>query len=216
MRKVSLVVVLGLLFASPLLAQSSSFTLFATYSAPRGEDSVSDFDGTTLTGEWDEEVGYGLATEFYFSERLSMELSAYRVKNDFNVTVGDLGGPVLNFTLGELEATPISAIFRFHPHARGNFDPYLGVGASYVIFGDFDVDDIEEGDIGTEFQDETAIVANAGAFIWAGPGFGVNVDVKYIPLEPDVEFFDEETGLPGTDSAEYDPLLVSFGLSFRF
>lgn len=211
------VVVLAVLAAMPMAAQSRSVDIygFATWVDPSG-DSVFDADGIDdARVEFDSEQGFGVAVNVFFSNRISAEFAASVVEPEVVFRSDNPIFPVL--TGGQLEMIPITATLQFHFNPEGRIDPYIGVGAAYVLFdqvndfgdvGDIDVDAID-------FDDDVGLVVNAGLTFDITPSFAVYLDGKYVPVSSSATA--TFASGPGTATEiDINPLIVSAGLGFQF
>lgn len=159
-----------------------------------------DFDGT---------IGYGLAANIFFGDHISAEFAASRVDPDTTIrrhAVSSAGG--------NLRMTPLTAVLQWHFAPNGFIDPYIGAGAAYVLFdnsGDNSISGINDIDI----KDDAGFAVNAGLGIRLGSRWGINGDVKYVPLESNATAV-VATG--GTTQGRFNisPIIVSAGLQLRF
>lgn len=211
------VVVLAVLAAMPLAAQSRSVDIygFATWVDPSG-DSVFDADGVDdARVEFDSEQGFGVAVNVFFSNRISAEFAASVVEPDVVFRSDNPAFPFL--TGGQLEMIPITATLQFHFNPEGRVDPYIGAGAAYVLFDRVD----NFGDVGgidvdaIDFDDDVGLVVNAGLTFDITPSFAVYLDGKYVPVSSSATA-SFATG-PGTATEiDINPLILSAGLGFQF
>ena len=117
-------------------------------------------------------------------------------------------------TLGELDPEVASLTREFHALlAAFRIDPYVGVGAAWVLAGDLESVDLDLLEIGeVEVDDEFTYVLNAGLGVHFTNTFGLYLDAKYIPLEPATR----AAGDPEDVEIEINPVIFSAGLKFRF
>lgn len=210
-------VFIALLAASPLAAQSRSVDLygFVNWVDPSG-DSVFDADGLDdARVEFDSAQGFGVAVNVFFSNRVSAEFAASVVEPDVVFRSDNPAFPLL--TGGELEMIPITATLQYHFNPDGRFDPYVGLGAAYVLFDEVgglsDVGGVNVDAI--DFDDDVGLVVNAGLTFDITPTFALYVDGKYVPVSSSAtaRF---ATG-PGTSTdIDINPLIISAGLGIQF
>lgn len=211
------IVVLAVLAAMPLAAQSRSVDIygFATWVDPSG-DSVFDADGIDdARVEFDSEQGFGVAVNVFFSNRISAEFAASAVEPDVVFRSDNPLFPLL--TGGQLEMIPITATLQYHFNPDGRIDPYVGLGAAYVLFDRVsDFDDVGNIDIDAiDFDDDVGLVVNAGLTFDITPTLAVYVDGKYVPVSSSATA-SFATG-PGTSTdIDINPLILSAGLGFQF
>src|SRR5688500_480104 len=100
-------------------------------------------EGDELTIDFDEEVGFGISFNHFWTERFSTEIAAQTFGGDMNLTI-DSATTDLTFTAGELDATSVTAMGQLHFRRAARFAPYVGAGVARV-WGEFDpIDNIDE------------------------------------------------------------------------
>lgn len=195
-------VILSLL-AFPLLgfAQSNELGIFiSTSQFDDGE--IQDADDI-LDVEFDEDMGYGVSFNRFWTDSFSTEFAYQKLGADLTVSFEDIAE-----TAGELNLDILSATAQIH-FARGSIiSPYIGGGAAYISgeAGSIDVDEIEDADLENEFE----WLANAGVNFNIGRSFGVFIDGKYILYEARAEGDDDD------EAVDINPLVIAGGIKFRF
>lgn len=205
---------LFLAVAVPAAAQDRSFDLTGyaawvdsssegTFDADGVDDIDINFDGT---------LGFGIAANVFFADRISAEFAIVRVQNELNFRRRAVGGA----TSSDVEMMPITGVLQFHFAPNGRFDPYVGAGAAYILIDDVDAPD-ELGNIDFEsldFDDDVGLVINAGVGIKITDNFGLTLDAKYVPLESSAT----AVRTTGNQDVRFDlnPVILSAGLSLRF
>lgn len=161
--------------------------------------------------DFDASVGYGLAANVFFGERLSAEFAISRVKPDTTVRRRSVGGNAIG---ADAEVMPVTAVLQWHFAPNGFIDPYIGGGAAYVLF-----DNIENNGLGNldriDVEDDVGFAVNAGLGIKLGGRLGLVVDAKYVPLEANARAV-TVTGPESEGRVDISPIIVSAGLSLRF
>jgi outer membrane protein len=161
--------------------------------------------------DFDASVGYGLAANVFFSDRLSAEFAISRVKPDTTVRRRSVGGNAIG---ADAELMPVTAVLQWHFAPNGFIDPYIGGGAAYVLF-----DDVENNGLGNldrvDVEDDVGFAVNAGIGIKLGGRLGLVVDAKYIPLEANATAV-TITGPESEGRVDISPIIISAGLSLRF
>lgn len=210
MRAVRLTLVL--LLALPLSALAGDFSLIVSgqWLEKTGENEPA--SGLPSSGEFvdfdfDVGGGAGVGLLWQFSKRWALETkaswgtmdaTAYRIRPDAIVALG----------LGELDVVPLTAVLQWRPDLQGDWDPYLGVGGAHIFFGSLPLGEAE-----VEFDDDTALVINAGLDIALSERWFINGDLKYLPLETGIA-----GGSPLGESADvrFEPVIGSAGIRYRF
>lgn len=204
MKKLLAILMLLASTASAQTSKSNDVTVMITSS--QFEDPSITFDEEErISFEFDEDLGYGVAYNRFWTNTFSTDFAAHRLSADLSVT-GD-GEPLLD--LGEIEATAFTAIGQWHFRRATRFSPYVGAGLAYVT-GSFDAIDDEEGEATFDFENETTWVANFGADINLNETFAIVLDGKYVQWEPRAEG-DEEA-----EALDVSPLMLSAGVRVRF
>ena len=213
-RVVPISLFLLLLAAVPMSAQSRGFDLTG-YVAWLDTSSEGTFDDTTsnpVDVNFDGTMGYGLAANIFFGNRISTEFAIVRVNTDVNIrqrAVGNAGDT-------EAEMMPITAVLQFHLAPNGTFDPYIGAGAAYVLIDDVDApDELNNIDFESlDFDDDVGLALNAGLGIRISNNLGITLDAKYVPLESSARA--HRTAGDQDISFDINPVILSAGLSLRF
>lgn len=180
--------------------------VFGSWIDVQGENTFEDEFG--LTTDFDSGDGFGVAVNWFWTDRLSTELSASALRTRAGLALD--GERVVD--LGSMDLTPISLTLQFHLAPRSALDPYLGVGAAWVLADDLESQDLRElGLDRIEIDDELTYVLNAGVGVRLTRSFGLYLDGKYFALEP-------ATRAPGEEEVdlEINPLVVSAGVRLRF
>lgn len=159
--------------------------------------------GDIFDVEFDEDMGYGVLYNRYWTHAFSTEFAYQKLGADLTVSLGDIVEQA-----GDLDLDVLSATGQFH-FARGSvISPYIGGGAAYISgqAGSIDPDELQDVDLENEFE----WLANAGVDFNIGQSFTIFLDGKYILYEARGE------GDPEEEALELNPLVLSGGLKFRF
>ena len=112
---------------------------------------------------------------------------------------------------------PITGVLQWHFAPHGTIDPYIGAGATYVLF-DTLRNSSDVGNLGVskiDFKDDAGFCANAGIGFALGPGFAFTIDGKYVPLKSSATAVFASG--PNTGArVKINPVILSAGLTFRF
>jgi len=186
--------------------------LFAT-AQPRNElgifISTSQFDDGEITGgldttvAFDEDMGYGILYNRFWTNGFSTELAYQRLGADLTLSLGDITADA-----GNLDLDILSATVQLHL-ARGRMlSPYIGGGVAYVSgeTGSIDVDELESADL----ENEVDFLVNAGLNLGIGRSLSIFLDGKYVMYEARAE------GDPEDEAVDINPLIISGGIKFRF
>lgn len=159
------------------------------------------------------DIGYGLAANIFFGDRISAEFAVSRIEPETNVTRRRAvagSGPG-----GNLSIMPVTAVLQFHFAPNGFIDPYVGAGAAYVIY-DFSASQGVHNLNRIDFEDDVGLAVNAGLGIRLGQRFGINLDAKYVPIETNATAVVVDTNEQRSGEFNISPIILSAGLSLRF
>jgi outer membrane protein W len=173
------------------------------------DNDVSGFEGERVTFEFDEDTGYGISFNHYWTDRFSTELAYQTMSAD--ISVGLEGFPDLIDT-GTIDARALTAVAQIHFLRATRFSPYIGAGVARVT-GDIDpTDDPELPNEGAPVDLESKLtwVANAGVNIAVTNNIAIAADAKFISWEA-MENNDRE-GV----TLDVNPLVISAGVKVRF
>jgi outer membrane protein W len=202
MTKKSLILFSLLLF--PVLVSAQPMNEIAGFiSTSQFDDGEIQDAGDIFDVEFDEDMGYGVSYNRYWTRAFSTEFAYQKLGADLTVSFEDITADA-----GQLDLDILSATAQFH-FARGSIiSPYIGGGAAYISgqTGSIDQDELEDADL----ENELDFLANAGIDLNIGQDFSIFLDGKYIVYEARAE------GDPQESSLDLNPLILSAGIKFRF
>ncbi len=167
--------------------------------------------GDDITVDFDEQIGYGISFNHFWTDRFSTEIAAQKYAADMIFSSG-FGGAELAFNAGELDVTSITAMGQMHFRRATRFAPYIGAGVARVS-GEFDpVDDPDDPANSAPFdlESETTWTAAVGANVRMTDRIFFVGELKYIPWNATA------TGDTTSDSADLDPVTLAAGVKIRF
>jgi outer membrane protein W len=205
MKSLKITLLLVLVAALPALAQAPvDISVFASWVDAQGDTILAEGPETNFeSGD-----GFGVAINWFWGRSLSTELSASAIKMDAGLDLG--GQPFVD--LGSIDLTPIALTFQYHFARDSVIDPYLGVGAAWVLVEDIESDDLDLLFGPLKVDDEFTYVLNAGLGIRLTQTFGLYLDAKYMPLE----IATRAAGDTVDTKLEIDPMIISAGIRIRF
>lgn len=173
----------------------------------RGIGILADGDGIVDGTSLDTDVGDAVTPEvditYFFTKNIAAELIAATAQHEVSAGPNDLG---------ETWILPPTLTLQYHFTPDKKFSPYVGAGINYSLF--YGEDD------GTGFNDLDVtggfgLAAQAGFDYWINDNWGLNLDVKYVDLEVDVDVNLGATPL-AADDVDLNPWIVGAGVSYRF
>ena len=194
-------VLAALALATPAMAQDTHrFKIFGgvSYISALGEDDV-DFGTVSDSVQGSNEMGYEFGLEFRFGKWIGLEASYVDASQEFEFN---------GATFGEADITPINVALNFHLIHSKYVDFYIAPVASYVDWGDLEL----EGGGSESIESETAYGAQVGLDISLGKMIAIIGGVRWLSLD----LTPDDPLAPGVDSVAVDPLFARLGVALRF
>ncbi|MFL6248758.1 MAG: OmpW family outer membrane protein [Thermoanaerobaculia bacterium] len=168
-------------------------------------------DGDDINIDFEEEVGYGISFNHFWTDQFSTEVAVQKFGGDMKIGV-DSGAGTLTFTAGELDAMSVTAMAQLHFRRATRFAPYLAAGVARV-WGDFDpIDDPDdpEESAAVDLEAKTTWAAAAGANVRITDHVYFAGEMKYIPWEAIAE------NDPDNERVDVNPVTFAAGVKVRF
>jgi outer membrane protein len=160
-------------------------------------------NGTALGTDVDDAFTPEVDVTYFFTENIAAELIAATAQHEVSAGTNDLG---------ETWILPPTLTLQYHFTPNQKFSPYIGAGINYSLFyGEDDGTGFNDLDVDGGF----GLAAQAGFDYWINDNWGVNLDVKYIDLEVDVDVNLGATAL-SADDVDLNPWVIGAGVSYRF
>lgn len=157
--------------------------------------------------------GVGVGVNYFIGDRWSLELKGAALRSRLAVR---LRGSDYEYTaeLPGANIFPINVVAQYHFRHMGSWQPYVGIGVSYVVVQD--VQDVSLDVIGIDelqFDEQGGLVTLIGSNFWFAERWSVTGDVRYVPIETTAQ-----TRFGTNQVSEFDvrPLIVSAGVRYRF
>jgi outer membrane protein W len=200
--KRSIFIALALLLL-PLTAAAQMNDLGVFISTSQLEDSEIDDAGDIFDVEFDEDMGYGILYNRFWTNSFSTEFAYQKLGADLTVSFEDIAEDA-----GDLNLDILSATGQFHFAKGSMISPYIGGGAAYISgdAGSISGDELDDVDL----ENEIEFLANAGLNVGLGRSLVVFLDGKYILYEARGE------GDSDGEALDVNPLIISGGIKFRF
>lgn len=181
-----------------------------TGSSDRFVDLEQDF-----TAEFEPETGFGLGVNVFLSDSVSVETTASLVEPDARITLFAGDGPT---SLFPIEMIPVTIGLQYHFRPVRWLDVYVGGGGAYILFEDIDdLGDLALQDVGSiEIDDQAGFMVNVGATFELRGSLGLNVDAKYLAVEPDATVSFVRGDFVADRRVDFNPVMLSAGVSWRF
>lgn len=222
--KTSLAAAILLLFL-PLLASAQQNDV-AVYVGGAG------FETTTIAAflpeDLEVELGFengrtfSLAFNHFWRDSVSTEFAVLGLEADPTLSVRS--GPIdASFDIGDVRVGAFTITGQWHFRRDARVSPYIGAGIA-LLSGEIEATGADElGEFTTtsaDFEGAAGVLFNGGVNFRMNERWAFAIDVKAIPYspeiegEPPVEIPEEEVFL--TDEIDLNPVIVGFGLRYRF
>lgn len=198
-----ILVALSLFLFLPLTAAAQMNELGVFISTSQFDDSEIEDAGDVFDVDFDEDMGFGVSYNRFWTNAFSTELAYQRIGADLTLGFEDVVEQI-----GDLDLDILSATAQLHFARRGFLSPYIGGGVAFISaeLGGIDDDEIEAADL----EDEIEFLANAGLNLNLGRGFAIFLDGKYILYEL------RGRGDTDDEAVEINPLIIAGGIKLRF
>ena len=156
--------------------------------------------------------GFELDATLMLSDRFGVELSVGASAHRFCVTGGDWG----DVDACRVWLVPLTAIAQYHIPVYGEWDPYLGIGFSWVApFYKVSSDLSDAGVERLDLEGGAGVAAQLGVNYQMDHRWYVNLDFRYLGTSLDARVRTEEEDFP-TVTLDTNPLVVSLGFGYKF
>jgi outer membrane protein len=172
-----------------------------------------------VSDQWIPELDFS----YFVNDHIALEAICCATKHTVDAT-GVLGDTINAVTgtgreVAETWAIPATILLQFHI-PMGAFKPYVGAGPTYAIFVDSQVGrGLQPVASSVKVDDTWGVTGQFGADIAVGGNWQLNLDAKYMFLEPDV-YWKGKGILAGrslvADNLKLDPWILSVGLGYKF
>ena len=199
--------------ATSAAAAQQRVDLFVDAEGVRRSGAVSNFTPgvTRFEPQFNTGGGVGGGLNFFLTDRVSLEAKVAALGTKVRVRI--LGSDFVAIAdLGWAQLYPISAVLQWHLVERGAVRPYIGGGVVHTILRK--VNKQIGGASGIRFKDPTGVVIDGGVEFKLARKWSLLGDARYVPMETS-----SRVTFPGTRSSldmHVRPLIVSFGLGYRF
>ncbi len=150
-----------------------------------------------------------LDVTYFFTDHIAAELIAAVTPHDLNHEKSSAG----DVDLGEVWLLPPTLTLQYHfdPVTKRKISPYVGAGVNYTTFFD---EEFDAPVTRIDYDDSFGLALQAGVDVPVSGNWFVNLDVKKVWIETDVEIDLGATKLDGEVSI--DPWIVGAGVGYKF
>jgi outer membrane protein W len=168
-------------------------------------------EGDAIEVDFDENLGYGVSFNHFWTDAFSTEVAAQKFGADL-ILHAPIAAGGLSINGGDVDITSITAMGQWHFRRATRFAPYIAGGIARIS-GEFDpVDDPDDpaNSGADDLESETTWAAAVGANVRMTESIFFVGELKYIPWSAVAK--DDPTG----ESLDVDPMTFSAGVKVRF
>jgi len=157
-----------------------------------------------------EDTSASLLGSYFFTPALALELLAslpFEHAYVVSAASGALGG-------GSTKHLPPTLSLQYHFNSGGTIIPYVGAGINYTIFFSQKNDAALTSSLGgakAELDDSVGYALQAGIDYMFTDNLFMNLDLRYIDIEPDLKVGGTKIG-----TVEIDPTTVGINIGYKF
>ncbi len=161
-------------------------------------------DGTALETDVSASETLEFDVSYFFTKNIAAELIAATSKHTVQAGTSNLGNAWI---------LPPTVTLQYHFTPEEKFSPYLGAGLNYSMFyGEDSAAGFSELDV----EGGVGYAVQAGFDYWIDEHWGINMDVKYIDLDVDVDVVSGGTTALRASNVDLNPVVAGVGVSYRF
>ena len=155
---------------------------------------------TEISNEYVPEIDFS----YFLTDSIALELIAATARHDVKAVDTAAG----ELDLGKVSHLPPTLLLQWHVAPDYFISPYLGAGLNYTLFYDADAGkDIDK----INYDNSWGWAFQAGTDIFVTDSWFVNLDVKYIRIESDVEINNAIDA-----KVDVDPWIFGVGVGYKF
>lgn len=179
-----------------------------------GTDASSDELGDT---GYHFEVGSSLGLDFHatamFSNSFAAEFSIGGTAPRLKAVGGDCCETI---DAGRLWLVPLTATAQFHPQIYGPWDPYVGLGITWIVPIYSLSDDLRTAGLNdVDFEGSLGLAAQAGFNYQMDNRWYVNFDLKYLGASLEARARTDVEDIP-TVNLDINPFVIALGMGYKF
>jgi outer membrane protein W len=161
--------------------------------------------GTTLAASLTSGPGLVFGFNYFVGNKVSVELTAGAARMRGRA-ISRQGDSVQVLMLGHVNVYPVTAVAQYHFMHQGRVGAYVGAGASYVMFSQFQQ---HPNGVGKLHSDRGAVV-NGGIEWEISRRLDFIADAKYVPFETGSGFTSNDRGF------KFKPVFGAVGIRYKF
>jgi outer membrane protein len=148
----------------------------------------------------DDATGFTFTVSYFFNQNIAVELlAAYPYTQDFELESVNIDGKV--------DHLPPTLSVQYHFPIDAKWKPYVGVGVNWTMFSNAKVD----APVGVDIDDSFGPAAQVGIDYALNDRWMINVDLRYIGIEGDVNVAGAKVG-----TVDINPWVYGINIGYRF
>ncbi len=208
----SFVLVLSVGAAGPAVAQNPDWRLSGRalfVASATTSDEVGD-TGSRL--DMTSGLGLDFVVSAMFSQRFGAEFSLGASAYRLDLT----GGQCCDIDGGRVWLVPLNAMAQYHIKVYGHWDPYVGLGLTWIIpIYDVSKDLGEAGFEEVDFEGGAGIAAQVGLNYQVDNRWHVNLDIRYLGASLEARLSTADEDYPPV-TLDIEPYVIGLGFGYRF
>ena len=174
---------------------------------------TSDELGTTGSSlDLDSGPGLEFDATVMFSDLIGIQFSLGASYHRLNLVGGDWNG----IDAGRIWLAPLTAIAQYHVQVYGPWDPYIGVGATWIQpFSSLSSDAENAGVEDLDVKGAAGVAAQAGVNYQMNNRWYANLDISHLGASIEATVTTEEGDLP-TVELDIKPWVIAVGFGYKF
>jgi outer membrane protein len=207
-----LVLVIGIGASSPALAQTAEWRLGGRALYVASGTTSEELGDTGYRLDLSSGLGLEFMADLMFSERFGAEFSIAAAAPRLEL----VGDACCDVDGDRLWLIPLTAVAQYHVNVYGKWDPYIGLGVTWIVpiyslsndFSDAGIDELDlEGDFG--------LVAQLGVNYTLDSRWYVNLDLRYLGASVDARVSTNGEDLPPV-TLDIKPFVAGLGFGYRY
>lgn len=156
--------------------------------------------------------GFEFDATLMFSDLFGVELSAGASTHRLHADGGDWGG----IDSGRVWLVPLAAIAQYHHPVFGPWDPYVGLGVSWVApFYSVSRGLSDAGATRLDLEGGAGVAAQLGVNYHMDARWFLDIDLRYLGTSLEARVRTDQGDLPAVE-LDIKPLVIGFGFGYKF
>jgi outer membrane protein len=214
LQRVAAVLLASFAVAGAIEAQGPSWRMGGRAVFDSAADTSSELEDTGIALDLESGAGLEFDAAVMFTPRFGAEISIAGTAHELRAVGAGTG--CCGVDGGTVWLVPLTVTLQYHPPVYGSWDPYVGLGYGllepiYSIEGDLETLGAER----VELDGDYGPVLQIGVNYNLGSNWYLNIDARAFTAALEVRVRTETEDLPPVQ-LEVDPVLVGFGVGWRF